>query len=283
MTESIYRENGLFGLACLINEASFVRRRGKIVLLQIASSKSPYQSFLMPDQNPCKLILALDLETREEAFAMLDRLGDSLEWVKVGLQLFTAYGPDFVREIADRGYKVFLDLKLYDIPNTVAKAVQSISSLPVELLTLHASGGGEMLEWANKARADYSPNLNLLAVTVLTSMDEAQLRSLNVHASTEAQVKHLADLSLKAGIQGLVCSSLELAPLRARFGYEPIIVTPGIRPKGSLADEQKRIMTPHAAAAAGSSYIVVGRPILNADDPAVAAATIRAEMSKVAS
>ncbi len=253
------------------------------MLLQIASSKSAYQSFLMPDQNPCKLILALDLETREEAFAMLDRLGDSLEWVKVGLQLFTAYGPDFVREIADRGYKVFLDLKLYDIPNTVAKAVQSISSLPVELLTLHASGGGEMLEWANKARADYSPNLNLLAVTVLTSMDEAQLRSLNVHASTEAQVKHLADLSLKAGIQGLVCSSLELAPLRARFGYEPIIVTPGIRPKGSLADEQKRIMTPHAAAAAGSSYIVVGRPILNADDPAVAAATIRAELSKVAS
>ena len=139
---------------------------------------------------------------------MLDRLGDSLEWVKVGLQLFTAYGPDFVREIADRGYKVFLDLKLYDIPNTVAKAVQSISSLPVELLTLHASGGGEMLEWANKARADYSPSLNLLAVTVLTSMDEAQLRSLNVHASTEAQVKHLADLSLNAGIQGLVCSSL---------------------------------------------------------------------------
>ena len=137
------------------------------MLLQIASSKSPYQSFLMPDQNPCKLILALDLETREEAFAMLERLGDSLEWVKVGLQLFTAYGPDFVREIADRGYKVFLDLKLYDIPNTVAKAVQSISSLPVELLTLHASGGGEMLEWANKARADYSPNLNLLEVNNL--------------------------------------------------------------------------------------------------------------------
>jgi orotidine-5'-phosphate decarboxylase len=251
------------------------------VLLQIASSKSAYQSFKMPDQNPCKLILALDLETREEAFAMLDRLGDSLEWVKVGLQLFTAYGPDFVREIADRGYKVFLDLKLYDIPNTVAKAVKSISSLPVELLTLHASGGGEMLEWANNARADYSPNLNLLAVTVLTSMDEPQLRSLNVHATTEAQVKHLADLSLNAGIQGLVCSSLELAPLRARFGYEPIIVTPGIRPKGSSADEQKRIMTPHAAAAAGSSYIVVGRPILKAADPAAAAAAIRAELAEV--
>lgn len=236
---------------------------------------------IMSDQNPCKLILALDLETREEAFAMLDRLGNSLEWVKVGLQLFTAYGPNFVREIADRGYKVFLDLKLYDIPNTVAKAVQSIATLPVELLTLHASGGAEMLQWANKARADYSPNLNLLAVTVLTSMNEAQLRSLNVLTTTEAHVKHLADLSLNAGIQGLVCSSLELSPLRACFGNDPIIVTPGIRPKGSSADEQKRIMTPHAAAAAGSSYIVVGRPILKADDPAATAAAIRAELNVV--
>lgn len=233
----------------------------------------------MTKQDSCKLILALDLETREEAFAMLDRLGNSLKWVKVGLQLFTAYGPDFVRQIADRGYKVFLDLKLYDIPNTVAKTVQSLASLPIELLTLHASGGAEMLEWANKARADYAPNLNLLAVTVLTSMDEAQLRALNVHASTEAQVKHLANLSLNAGIQGLVCSSLELPMLRAAFDKDPIIVTPGIRPKGASADEQKRIMSPHAAATAGSSYIVVGRPILKAEDPAAAAQAIQAELA----
>jgi orotidine-5'-phosphate decarboxylase len=233
----------------------------------------------MSNQTPCQLILALDLETREEALAMLDRLGDSLKWVKVGLQLFTAYGPDFVREISERGYKVFLDLKLHDIPNTVAKAVQSISTQPVDLLTLHASGGGEMLEWANKARNDYAPNLNLLAVTVLTSMDEAQLRALNVDNTPEAQVLHLADITLKAGIQGLVCSSLELAPLRARLGYAPIIVTPGIRPAGSAADEQKRIMTPAAAAAAGSSYIVVGRPILKAEDPAAAAQAIQAELA----
>ncbi|MGJ8640992.1 MAG: orotidine-5'-phosphate decarboxylase [Opitutaceae bacterium] len=233
----------------------------------------------MPNQNNCALILALDLETREEALAMLDRLGDSLEWVKIGLQLFTAYGPDFVREIADKGYKVFLDLKLYDIPNTVAKAVQSIASLPVQLLTLHGSGGSEMLEWANKARADHSPDLNLLAVTVLTSMNEAQLRELNINATPEEQVIHLANLSLNAGIQGLVCSSLELAPLRTRFGADPIIVTPGIRPAGSSADEQKRIMTPAAAATAGSSYIVVGRPILRADDPAEAARSIQAELA----
>jgi len=232
----------------------------------------------MSNQKPCQLILALDLETREEALAMLDQLGDSLKWVKVGLQLFTAYGPEFVREIADRGYDVFLDLKLHDIPNTVAKTVQSIASLPVKLLTLHGSGGAEMIEWANQARADHAPELNLLAVTVLTSMDEAQLHSLNVKTTPEAQVMHLAGLSLEAGIQGLVCSSLELAPLRSKFGSGPIIVTPGIRPAGSAADEQKRIMTPAAAAAAGSSYIVVGRPILKADDPAATALAIQAEL-----
>lgn len=233
----------------------------------------------MTDNATCKLILALDLETREEALAMLNRLGDSLEWVKIGLQLFTAYGPDFVREIADQGYKVFLDLKLHDIPNTVAKAVQSISSLPVNLLTLHASGGAEMIEWANKARNDYAPELDLLSVTVLTSMSNEQLRSLNVQSSTEAQVLNLAGLALGAGSQGIVCSSLELSPLRTKFGRDPIIVTPGIRPAGSAADEQKRIMTPQAAAAAGSDYIVVGRPILKAGDPAEAALAIKAELS----
>ncbi len=233
----------------------------------------------MQEPKTCQLILALDLETRDDALAMLDQLERSLQWVKIGLQLFTAYGPDFVREVADRGYHVFLDLKLHDIPNTVAKAVQSIAQLPVELLTLHASGGGEMLTWANKARSDYAPELNLLAVTVLTSMDEAQLRSLNVNANPEAQVMHLAGVSLDAGIQGLVCSSLELPPLRQQYGPKPIIVTPGIRPAGSASDEQKRIMTPAAAAAAGSSYIVVGRPILKAPSPAEAAQAIQAELA----
>ncbi|WP_269526580.1 orotidine-5'-phosphate decarboxylase [Coraliomargarita parva] len=232
----------------------------------------------MPKDN-CQLILALDLETRADALAMLERLGDSLGWVKIGLQLFTAYGPDFVREVADKGYHVFLDLKLHDIPNTVAKAVQSISQLPVDLLTLHGSGGAEMIEWANRARNEYAPSMNLLAVTVLTSMDAPQLRSLNVNASPEEQVRHLAKLSLGAGAQGLVCSSLELAPLRASFGDDPIIVTPGIRPKGSSADEQKRIMTPADAAAAGSDFIVVGRPILKAADPAEAARAIQAELA----
>lgn len=233
----------------------------------------------MTNVKPCQLILALDLETREEALAMLDQLGRSLDWVKIGLQLFTAYGPDFVREVADRGYRVFLDLKLHDIPNTVAKSVQSIAQLPVEMLTLHASGGAEMLEWANQAREDHAPALNLLAVTVLTSMSETQLHSLNVKASPEAQVMDLAGLSLGAGIQGLVCSSLEISPLRQKYGTGPVIVTPGIRPAGSSVDEQKRIMTPQAAAAAGSNYIVVGRPILQAPSPAEAARAIQTELT----
>lgn len=233
----------------------------------------------MTNSKSCQLILALDLETRDDALAMLDQIGSSLRWVKIGLQLFTAYGPDFVREVADRGYHVFLDLKLHDIPNTVAKSVQSIAHLPVDLLTLHASGGAEMLEWANKARADYAPNLNLLAVTVLTSMNAAQLNALNINATPEEQVMHLAGHSLEAGVQGLVCSSLELNPLRKRFGGDPLIVTPGIRPAGSAADEQKRIMTPRDAAAAGSSYIVVGRPILKAPSPAQAAQAIQAELA----
>lgn len=227
----------------------------------------------------CELILALDLETREEAFAMLDRLGGSLDRVKVGLQLFTAYGPDLVREIADRGYHIFLDLKLHDIPNTVAKTVESIAALPVDLLTLHGSGGPEMLEWAAKAAREHAPDLRLLAVTVLTSMNREQLHALNVSAKPEEQVLHLADLSLRAGLAGLVCSPLELAPLRARFGPDPVVVTPGIRPAGSGSDEQKRILTPREAAAAGSSYIVVGRPILTAEDPAAAARAIRAELA----
>jgi orotidine-5'-phosphate decarboxylase len=232
----------------------------------------------MPEDSRCQLILALDLPTREEAFALLDRLDGSVHWIKVGLQLFTAYGPDFVREIADRGHRVFLDLKLHDIPNTVAKAVQSIAALPVEMLTLHTAGGPEMIRWAEQARAEHAPQLTLLGVTVLTSMNDQQLRQINVQAQAEEQVLHLARIAIDAGIRGLVCSPLELTPLRQAIGNDPVLVTPGIRPAGSASDEQKRILTPAQAAAAGSSFIVVGRPILQAEDPAAAAHAIRAEL-----
>ena len=234
----------------------------------------------MPTAPPCQLILALDLETREEARALLDRLQDSLEWVKIGLQLFTAYGPDLVREIADMGFRIFLDLKLHDIPNTVAKSVRNIGRLPVELLTLHASGGAEMMEWAARERNDHAQGLQLLAVTVLTSLHDEQLRSLNVSTSAAHQVRHLAGLALRAGADGLVSSPLELSDLRKRFGPNAPIVTPGIRPAGSAADEQKRIMTPADAARAGASHIVVGRPILKADAPANTARQIRDELGR---
>lgn len=232
----------------------------------------------MSEKSPCQLILALDLPSREEALSMLDRLEGAVDYVKIGLQLFTAYGPDFVREVADREYKVFLDLKLHDIPNTVAKAIRGIAALPVELLTLHASGGREMLEWAAAAQRESAPQLRLLAVTVLTSMDAAQLKALNVSVSTEAQVMALAQSAMDCHVHGLVCSSLELAPLRVRFGSDPLIVTPGIRPKGSDRDEQKRIMTPTAAARAGSNFVVVGRPILRAKDPAAIAQSVKKEL-----
>ena len=225
--------------------------------------------------NNCELILALDLPRREEALALLDRLKDSVQWVKIGLQMFTQYGPDFVREIADLNYKVFLDLKLHDIPNTVAKAVESIALLPVHFLTIHASGGLEMMQWAQSASSEASDCLRLLAVSVLTSMNEQQLHATGVEASPAAQVERLAELALKASIPGMVCSPLELVALRKRFGHAPLLVTPGIRPADSSSDEQKRVMTPEQAAAAGSSYIVVGRPILKASDPAEAARCIQ--------
>ena len=228
----------------------------------------------MPTERNRAPILALDVADRGEALALLDRLGDALDWVKIGLRLFTAHGPDLVREIADRGYRVFLDLKLHDIPNTAAGAVESIARLPVELLTLHASGGREMLEWAARARDAHNPRLRLLGVTVLTSMDDAQLRALNVRASAAEQVLTLGDTALSGGADGLVCSPGELTPLRDRFGEAPVLVTPGIRPADSDRDEQKRVATPADAARDGADYIVVGRPVLRAADPAAAARAI---------
>jgi orotidine-5'-phosphate decarboxylase len=223
-------------------------------------------------------ILALDLPDRDAALDCLDELGDSLRWVKIGLQLFTRYGPEFVEQVAARGYRIFLDLKLHDIPNTVAKAVESVASLPVELLTLHASGGSEMLRWAVAARNDKSPEMRLLAVTVLTSMDAAGLAELGLQVSPAEQVERLAKLSLAAGVDGLVCSPLELTTLRGVLGRAPLLVTPGIRPAGAASNEQKRIMTPADAIAAGTSYMVIGRPVLAAKDRRAAALALNEEL-----
>lgn len=240
---------------------------------------NPNQTELKPSQ--VDWILALDLPEREQALACLDELGDTLRWVKIGLQLFTRYGPQFVEEVAGRGYRVFLDLKLHDIPNTVAKAVESIAALPVELLTLHGCGGSEMLRWAVAARDEEAPQLRLLAVTVLTSMDAEGLAETGVAVTPAEQVERLARLSLAAGVDGLVCSPLELPLLRSAFGQEPLLVTPGIRPADAATNEQKRIMTPADAMRAGTSYMVVGRPVLSAPDRRAAALALNHELATV--
>jgi orotidine-5'-phosphate decarboxylase len=226
----------------------------------------------------CDLILALDLETRAEAAPVLRQLSGRLRWVKIGLQMFTAYGPDFVREVAGQGFSVFLDLKLHDIPNTVAKTVQSVAALPIGMLTLHTAGGAEMLTWARRAQQEHNPNLLLLGVTVLTSMDDAALNATGVPDTAATQVERLARLATGAGLRGLVCSPHEVVPLRAVLPREVKLVTPGVRPADTAADEQKRVMTPADAARAGSDFIVVGRPILRAADPAEAATRILREL-----
>ncbi len=231
----------------------------------------------------CELILALDVPTREDAAPLLRQLRGSLRWVKIGLQMFTAYGPDYVRAVADQGFDIFLDLKLHDIPNTVAKAVESLAPLPIGMLTLHTSGGREMMQAARAAQQATKPNLLLLGVTVLTSMDATGLSELGVAADPAAQVSRLGNLAADAGLRGLVCSPLEVSLLRKQLPADVKLVTPGIRPAGEAGgDDQKRIMTPAEAARVGSSYIVVGRPILKAADPAAAARAIQTELAQAA-
>jgi orotidine-5'-phosphate decarboxylase len=229
---------------------------------------------------PCDLILALDVPTREEAAPILRQLSGQLRWVKLGLQMFTAYGPNYVREVADLGFDVFLDLKLHDIPNTVAKAVESLGPLPIKMLTLHTSGGSEMMRAAVAAQQKTNPHLLLLGVTVLTSTDARGLNEIGVVASPADQVARLGQLAVASGLRGLVCSPLEVDLLRRILPASTQLITPGIRPASEAgSDDQKRVMTPADAARAGSSYIVVGRPILKAADPAAAARAILSELA----
>ncbi|MEY2821977.1 MAG: hypothetical protein RL105_1549 [Verrucomicrobiota bacterium] len=228
----------------------------------------------------CRLILALDVETKEEALALARPLVGSLGWVKLGLQLFTRHGPGIVDDFHALGFKVFLDLKLHDIPNTVASAVKSLRGRPCSLLTLHAGGGPEMIARAVEAARDALPDCRLLSVTVLTSMDRAQLGAVGIERSAEDQVRLLGRMAVSAGSHGLVCSPLELPVLRAELGDGPDLVTPGIRYPDAKGDDQSRVMTPADAAAAGSSFIVVGRPILKATDPAAMAQRIRKEIGE---
>lgn len=235
-----------------------------------------------------RLIVALDTAERQQALDLVDTLLPVVGTFKIGLQLFTAQGPAIVREIAATGAGIFLDLKFHDIPNTVAGAIYSAVRFPeVKFMSLHAAGGRRMMRAAATAchqtgGGETPPSADhpaLLGVTVLTSMGAADLHEIGVPAEPAAQVEHLATLARAAGLDGLVCSPLEVASLRRALGPEAILVTPGIRPVGADTGDQRRVATPPAALAAGASHLVIGRPITAASSPLDAARRILAEIS----
>jgi orotidine-5'-phosphate decarboxylase len=226
-----------------------------------------------------RLIVALDLPTAAAAREMVNRLGDSVSFYKIGLQLFIAEGPALVREVAGSGKQVFLDLKLHDIPNTVASAVKSLGELNVRMLSVHTLGGSKMLHAAADAGAALPSKPIVLGVTVLTSMGEPDLRELCVSNNAAAQVLHLAGLAKSTGCGGVVASPHEARTIRELVGDTMAIVTPGVRPVGSATDDQARFATPAEAILAGASHIVVGRPITGAKDPRAAAEAILSELA----
>lgn len=231
-----------------------------------------------------RLIVALDMPDLAAATAQVDRLGEDVLWYKVGLQLFCSSGRGAVLAIAARGKKIFLDLKLHDIPNTVAGAANAAGRLGVQLLTIHAAGGREMISAAVEgakrgAAAAGRPAPTILAVTVLTSLSDRDLDDIGLRGPAADRVPALAKLAVEAGAGGIVCSPLEVARVRAAVGPGPILVTPGIRPAGAEMGDQARAATPASALAAGADRLVIGRPITAAPDPVAAAEKILAEIA----
>jgi orotidine-5'-phosphate decarboxylase len=233
-----------------------------------------------------RLIVALDVPDAASALALVAELENTCQWFKVGLELFIAAGPAVIKPLVARGHSVFLDLKLHDIPNTVAGAVRSAAALGVKMMTLHAAGGPAMLTAARAAlegiaeRGELEKLPELLAVTVLTSMDQAQVKAVGLGRSPGEQVELLARMGLEAGMRGFVCSPQEVARVRSLTGPEGVLVVPGIRPAGAAIGDQKRIATPAEALRSGASFLVVGRPITQASDPAEAAEAILREMAE---
>ena len=226
-----------------------------------------------------RLIVALDVSSAAAARNIVATLGDSVHTYKVGKQLFTAEGPAVVRELIDSGHKVFLDLKYHDIPSIVGAAVREAAKLGVTMLTVHASGAGKMLRAAVEAANSVDPGIMILAVTVLTSLDDSDLEKMGIRGGVVDQVMRLAALALSNGCQGVVASALEAPELRSELGSEFAIITPGVRPAGSGHGDQVRVVTPTEAIAAGASHIVVGRPITEAADPASEARAILGQIS----
>ncbi|MHB1958046.1 MAG: orotidine-5'-phosphate decarboxylase [Acidobacteriaceae bacterium] len=226
-----------------------------------------------------RLVVALDVPSAAAARELAAQLRGTCRWVKVGLELYLAAGNAMVEELAAQGFSVFLDLKFHDIPNTVAGAVRSAASMGASQLTVHAAGGPAMLSAAAEAAAGLLKAPRLLAVTVLTSMDRAQLAAIGIEISAADQVLRLARMAIASGIQGLVCSAEEVRLLRQELGENAQLVVPGIRPVGAAVGDQKRIATPADAIRAGASQLVVGRPITQAADPAKAAQSILDEIA----
>ena len=226
-----------------------------------------------------RVIIPLDVPTQDEALALVELLGDRADFYKVGLELYTTAGPDVVRALVDRGKRVFLDLKLHDIPNTVARATAAAAGLGVDLLTVHGAGGSSMLEAAVRAREG---DLKLLAVTILTSLSPDEMRAVwgREIRSVREEVGRLTQLARDAGIDGVVASALEAGWVRTHVGPDFLIVTPGIRPAGSSRDDQNRVATPAEAVAAGSDYLVIGRPITRAEDPRGALEAVLGEIEE---
>jgi orotidine-5'-phosphate decarboxylase len=222
-----------------------------------------------------KIIVALDVPTKERALELVKQLEDKISFFKIGLQLYTAEGPEIVRAVLATGAKVWLDLKLYDIPNTVARAVESASTLGVRMLTIHLSGGDEMIRAAASARAS---GMLLLGVTVLTSSTEQTLREIGITDDVEHQVLRLARIGAQAGIDGIVASPHEIRTLRREFGDRFKIAVQGIRPSWAEPGDQKRFMTPREAIEAGADYIGIGRPITAHPKPDEAMAKILEEL-----
>ena len=231
----------------------------------------------MAHKNP--IIVALDVPSAESAWKLAELVAPAVGAFKIGKELFVAAGPDIVKKIRATGASVFLDLKFHDIPNTVAKAVAAALRLDVQMLTIHTSGGGEMMRAAEKAAQDTAKSLGLqaplvLGVTVLTSANNATLAEIGCEADTEKQVLRLAQLAVKSGLRGLVCSPLEIVALRKVLPAHIQLVTPGIRTGAEKADDQKRTLSAREAMQAGASWLVIGRPIYAAENPRAAAEKI---------
>lgn len=219
--------------------------------------------------NDQKVIVALDYERQADALNFVDKIDPSTCRLKVGKEMFTLFGPDFVRELHKRGFEVFLDLKFHDIPNTCSKAVRAAAELEVWMVNVHASGGERMMSASREILEPYGKDRPLLiGVTVLTSMEQTDLAGIGLNVAPQEQVMRLARLTQNSGLDGVVCSAQEAGLLKSDLGSSFKLVTPGIRPAGADVGDQKRIMTPYDAIQAGSDYLVIGRPITQATQPA---------------